>query len=166
MKILWYHFVLLFPSFFIHHTRTTFLSSSFSFFSPSFFLLHTCTLTLIFFYFFSLFIPTTSSNLQNVPALLLPLFFFFPFFLSPFSLNTSSATHLQFFTLIFLIFSFSLNSITYKRDDSDWEDWIRTEQTQMDTNSIWNILLYFDFFFFFCILRNPNLQGIDFFFFP
>ena len=91
MKIMWYHFLLLlffsffFPLFFYPPHTTAFLSSLFSFFSPSFFLLHTRTLTLFFFYLFPLFIPTTSSNLQNVPALLLPLFFFFFSFL-PFSL--------------------------------------------------------------------------------
>ena len=65
---------------------------------PFFFLLHTRTLTLFFFYFFPLFIPITSSKLQKFPAFLLPFFFFF--------LSTSFATPMQFFTLIFLILFF------------------------------------------------------------
>ena len=77
-------FILFFPSFFS------------SIFLSSFFLLHTRTLTLFFFSFFPLFsLPLPPHSRTFHRALFLPLSFFyylFSFFLSPFSLATSSTS--------------------------------------------------------------------------
>ena len=75
-------FFLFSPSFFILHTRHFFI------FFSSFFLLHTRTLTLFFFIpLSSFFFKAIPSNSRTFRALLLRFIFFF---LSPFSLSTSS----------------------------------------------------------------------------
>ena len=92
-------FFLFFPSFFLLHTRTTF-PSFFPFF-PSIYHLHTCTLTLFFSFFFLLssffpnhFLQTPEHSIELSFFLFL---FVFSFFLSPFSLSTSSITPTHFF---------------------------------------------------------------------
>ena len=109
-------FFLFFPLFFILHKRTTFLFLSFFFFLffPLFFLLHTHTLPLFFFLLLSSFAIYHFLQTQNVPALLLPLFFFcFPLFLSPFSLSISFLPLLKIYPYSFLFFpSFLFFSFT------------------------------------------------------
>ena len=93
-------FPFFFPSFFILHARgAAFLF--FPFFSPP----HTYPYTFIFL-LLSSFATYHFLQTQNIPALLLPLFFFFfPFFLSPFTKNIPLLlSFLSFFPLFFLYF--------------------------------------------------------------
>ena len=144
MKILWYHFLLFFPSFFILHTRTAFLSSYFfPFFFPFFFSPpHTYPYTFIFL-LLSTFYPYHFLQTPERSS-------------SPFSLSLSLSLSLrqqqpmQFFTLIFLIlffFSkfnhlqtgwFRLGRLDQSRANgiiSDWEVLARTHSSSWRDSS-------------------------------
>ena len=82
VKILWYHFLLFLFSLFFYPPHTYCISFFFFsfFFSLLFFSSTHVPLHFPFFYFFPLFIPTTSSKLQNVPTFFIYLFIYFKHF--------------------------------------------------------------------------------------
>ena len=125
VKILRYHFLL-------------------SFFFPFFFpLFLSYTHYRISFFFFFLFFPFFFSPPHTYPYtfLFLLLSSFYPYhFLQTPKRSSSPSDSIFFFSPALRLqhpcnsspwsswfFSFSLNSTAYKRDDSDWEDWIRAE---------------------------------------
>ena len=85
-------------------------------------------------------------------------------FIYLFILSTSLATPMQFFTLIFLILFFFSK---FNHLQTGWFRSGRLDQSRANTDGYKLHLKDFAIFwcFLFCILTNPNLQGIDFFFF-
>ena len=149
---------------------------SFSFFSLFFYPPHTYRISFFFFFFFfPLFFslphtyPYTFLFFTSFLFLSLPLppnsrMFQLFLFIYLFILSTSLATPMQFFTLIFLILFFFSK---FNHLQTGWFRSGRLDQSRANTDGYKLHLKDFAIFwcFLFCILRNPNLQGIDFFFF-
>ena len=155
MKILWYNFLLFFFPLFLSSTHI-----------PHFFLL-------LFLFFPSLFFSSTHVPLHfsfftsflflSLPLPLNSRMFQLFLFIYLFFLSTSLATPMQFFTLIFLILFFFSK---FNHLQTGWFRSRRLDQSRANADGYKLHLKDFAIFwcFLFCILRNPNLQGIDFFF--